>query len=719
MSATQFGELAAAGIDTINASDDALTLNVSQLSALGTVALTIADAVTLADTAANLDTYLDAAGSELTLGNKHVDTIHATGGSISVDVAAFDTVHNAGAVFAAGDTVTLADTGANIAALDFTTLASTGIDTIDATNNALAVTVAQYLDVAGVVAFTAGDTVTLADTAAHVEALTATQIGGLGTNLIDAVHVTSGGDLDWSVAQWQALPGSVTPSDAGGELVVDDSEVTLEGLTGTQLGALATSGAQELASTEGVLNFSVSQAEGFLGTGLSIVSGDAATLSDTGTAIAGMTATQIGQLAAAGFDTVDASDNALTLNAAQLSALGAVHDASGDNFTLTDTASNIDSFLDGASAGVEIASNGVDTIHATGGTLSVTASELNNLLGTGAVFESTDTVTLADTGAAIAALNFSLLAGVNVDTIDASDNTLSITLSQYEAIAGVVALTAGDNVTVTGNLDGLSTTEIAGFGTNHVDHLLDQDGFNEVIWTVAQWNALATTLTIDNSAHIANLNFVFDSAANLSAVTATQVANFVVEGAQTWEESPAGDDALVTWTVAKTQAMGGSAFSDGTHVSVVDSATNIQAVTDFSIFAAHHIDTIDSTDDTLTLTVGQFSGLGSTTLTGADDVTLADTATSLVTYLAGAGDRCQAVRQRRGHDPCDRRHDRRQRGGYRQCRRLRRGVRHGGYRRAVRHRRQYRGPGLYRSCGPPRRSHRRDRQHLVDLARPV
>ncbi len=634
--ASDFTTFATHGVDTIKSSDNALSLTVAQFSGLGTTHLTGADAVTLADTAANLDTYLDTAGTQTALSTNGVDTIHATGGTLSVDAAAFSAVHGAGAVFSAGDSVTLADTGANIAAVDFTTLASTGIDTIDASDNALSVTVAQYLDVAGIIAFTAGDTVTVADTAANIEALNTTQIGGLATNLIDAVSVTSGGDLDWSVAQWQAVPGGVSLSDAGGELVVDDSEATLEGLTGTQLGALATSGAQELASTEGVLNLSVSQAEGFLGTGLAIASGDAATLSDIGTAIAGMTATQIGQLAAAGFDTVDASDDSLTLNAAQLSALGAVHDASGDNLTLADTASNIDSFLDGASAGVEIASNGVDTIHATGGTLSVTASEVNNTLGTGAVFLAGDTVTLADTGAHIAALNFSGLAGLHVDTIDASDNTLSITLGQYEDIAGVVALTAGDNVTVTGNLDGLSTTEIAGFGTNNVDHLLDQDGFNEVIWNVAQWNALATNMTIDNSAHISGLNFVFDSAANLSAVTATQVADFVAEGAQTWEESPAGDDALVTWTVAKTQAMGGSSFSDATHVTVVDSATNIQAVSDFSTFAAHHIDTIDSTDDTLTVTVGQFSGLGATTLTSADAVTLADTAANLNTYLDGS-----------------------------------------------------------------------------------
>jgi hypothetical protein len=643
---SDFTTFATHGVDTIKSSDNALSLTTAQYSGLGTTHLTTADAVTIADSAANLNTYFATFGAASTLGTalstNGVDSIHATGGTLSVNGQGALGVFDGNATFLSTDTVTLADTGNTIAVALSTILshsghlATLGVDVIDATNNVLNLTAAEYLDLAGNVALTAADTVTISDTAANIEALNTTQIGGLGTNLIDAISVTSGGDLDWSIAQWQALPAGVAISDSGFGLVVDDSESNIEALTGTQLGALATSGAQELASTGGSLNFTVSQAEGFFGTGLAIASGDTGTLADTGAHIAGMTATQIGQLALVGFGTIDASDDVLTLSTAQFSALSAVQLTGADAVTIADTASNIDTFLDGASAGAEIFDNGVNTIHATGGTLSITVNEANNVVGTGAVFLSGDTVTLADTGAHIAAMNFSPLAGLNVDTIDASDNTLSISLDQYNDIAGVVAFTAGNDVTVTGSLDDLSTTDIAAFGTNHVDHLLDQDGFNEVIWTVAQWDALATNMTIDNSAHIATLNFVFDSAANLSAVTATQVANFVAEGAQTWEESPAGDDALVTWTVANTQAMGGSSFSDFTHVTVVDSATNIQAVSDFSIFAAHHIDSIDSTDDTLSITVAQFSGLGATTLTGADAVTLADTAANLNTYLDGS-----------------------------------------------------------------------------------
>ncbi|HEY1630267.1 MAG TPA: calcium-binding protein [Rhizomicrobium sp.] len=643
---SDFTTFATHGVDTIKSSDNALSVTVAQYSGLGTTHLTTADAVTLADSAINLNTYFATFGSATALGaalsTNGVDSVHATGGTLSVTGQGALGVFDGNATFLSTDTVTLADTGNTIAVAISTILshsghvATLGVDVIDATDNTLNLTVAEYLDIAGNVALTAADTVTLSDVVTNLLALTTTQIAALSTNDIDAVNGTGGFNFGWDIAQWQALGAGITVTDQGGIVQVEDTETNIEALSNSALAAFVTQGVAQIYSTSNILNLTVDQATAFLGTTLSISGSDVATLVDTGAHIAALTATQIGQLGAAGFETVNASDDALTLNTAQISALGTVHLTGADDVTLTDTASNIDTFLDGGGASTILLGDGVNTIHATGGTLSVDAAAISHISGTGAVFLSGDTVTLADTGANIAALNFSYLPGLNVDSIDATDNTLSISLDQYNAIAGTVTLATGDDVTVTGSLDDLSTTDIAAFGTNHVDHLLDVDGFNEVIWNVAQWNALATNMTIDNSAHIGTLNFVFDSAANLSAVTATQVAHFVAEGAQTWEESPAGDDALVTWTVANTQAMGGSAFSDGTHVTVVDTATTIEAVSDFSIFAAHHIDSIDSSDDTLTVSVAQLDALGSTTLTDADAVTLTDTAANLNTYLDGA-----------------------------------------------------------------------------------
>ena len=58
-------------------------------------------------------------------------------------------------------------------------------------------------------------------------------------------------------------------------------------------------------------------------------------------AIAGLTAAQIGALAGKGIDAIDASDDLLALSVAQYTALGAVTLTAGDTVTLADTGAAI------------------------------------------------------------------------------------------------------------------------------------------------------------------------------------------------------------------------------------------------------------------------------------------------------------------------------------------------------------------------------------------
>ena len=159
--------------------------------------------------------------------------------------------------------------------------------------------------------------------------------------------------------------------------------------------------------------------------GLSIATGDTVTLSDTGAAIAALSATEIGGLAAHGVDKIDASTDALSLTVAQYLALIAT-------------------------------------------TTTLTAA---------------DTVTLADTGANIADLSagqIGALAGNRIDRIDATDNTLTLTKAQYDALGSVV-LTSTDAITVT--LDAAVTPgafgvgKLATFNSKLVD-VLDVNGGN-------------------------------------------------------------------------------------------------------------------------------------------------------------------------------------------------------------------------------------------------
>ncbi len=67
------------------------------------------------------------------------------------------------------DIVTLADTGANLATLtqaQIGALAGSGVDRLDATNNALSLTLAQYLAL-GAVTISSNDVLTIVGTAAN------------------------------------------------------------------------------------------------------------------------------------------------------------------------------------------------------------------------------------------------------------------------------------------------------------------------------------------------------------------------------------------------------------------------------------------------------------------------------------------------------------------------------------------------------------------------
>src|SRR6202012_336246 len=115
-------------------------------------------------------------------------------------------------------------------------------------------------------------------------------------------------------------------------------------------------------------------------------------------------------------------------------------------------------------------------------------------------------------------------------------------------------------------------------------------GGSEVVWNVAQWNALTTAVTIDNANHVLFRNVVFDSGANLSAVTTTQIANFVTEGAEVFEGSPP-DSESVSWDVAQLQAMGSAVWAN-TDVTIYDTGAALEAVSDYTLFSRHHITAI-------------------------------------------------------------------------------------------------------------------------------
>jgi hypothetical protein len=146
-------------------------------------------------------------------------------------------------------------------------------------------------------------------------------------------------------------------------------------------------------------------------------------------------------------DYFDSSDNLLALNVAQYNALVAANIAltTSDVVTLKDTGANL-ATVDFS----KLSTNGIDIVDSSNNALTLSVAQYQ-ALGT-TTLTAADVVTLGDTGAALAALgtsDFSALAGNGIDKIDSTTNTLSLGLDKFNAL-GTVQLTPADAVTVTG-----------------------------------------------------------------------------------------------------------------------------------------------------------------------------------------------------------------------------------------------------------------------------
>ena len=383
LSVAGIAALAAGGVDAIDATDNVLSLSVAQVLALGKVALTATDVVTLADSGATLAALTATQIRDLAV--KGVDRLDATDDLLSLSVAQYKAL--ATIALTAADTVTLVDIGTTLddfSAADIAALAGKGIDRLDSSTNLLSLSVAQF-QALGTVALTAADTVTLRDTGAALAGLSVADIAALAGKGIDELDATNN-HLSLTVAQVRALGTVVvTASDEG---IVADSGAALAGLSVAEVAALAAKGIDTIDATDGVLSLSLAQYQA-LGT-VALTSADVVTLTGTGTALAGLSAADIAALADAGVDAIDATDDALTLSLAQYQALGRV------------------------------------------------------------TLAAADTVTLADSGAALAALTSTqirALAGKGIDSVDATDDTLALTVAQYRSL-GTVALADADQVTL-------------------------------------------------------------------------------------------------------------------------------------------------------------------------------------------------------------------------------------------------------------------------------
>src|SRR6185436_4866383 len=158
--------------------------------------------------------------------------------------------------------------------------------------------------------------------------------------------------------------------------------------------------------------------------------------------------------------------------------------------------------------------------------LTLNALQATALAGTSTTLTAGDTVTIFDTGAAIAgisAANFTILAARGVDFLDASDGTLSLSYAQYQALGSTIALTAADLVTVTptsSEFNGLTASDFTTFGTRLVDVLDIDAGTNSAV-SISEAKAAALVTTTGLSIAAGDIVTLADLGANIALLTPT------------------------------------------------------------------------------------------------------------------------------------------------------------------------------------------------------
>jgi hypothetical protein len=310
---------------------------------------------------------------------------------------------------------------------------------------------------------------------------------------------------------------------------------------------------------------------------------DVVTVADTGANIAGLTTTQTGTNLA-NVDFFDAS-TAMTLDVAKAQSITSARMTPANAITIADAASAIQGL---SAAAIEALANVDKFDSTTDNALSINVAQA--LAMGSARMESTDAVTVADTGAAIAALTVAQITALaNVDKFDANgDNAITLSLAQAQAMGS--KQTTGDAVTVTATgaeIAALTTTAttgqvalLAAWGTNVID-LSD----NQIAMTESAYAAFKATA--------GSMEFASGDRVTISGVVGGNTLSF------------AGGDVTLNYTSGAQASI--VTFAD------VNDPTQIVNGDTFSLANADVITGFNSGSDTINLSSFGLSGLAQVT----------------------------------------------------------------------------------------------------------
>ncbi len=414
-----------------------LSLTLDQYISLNP-AITTANDVKVADTSNVINSNLSGL-----LGDAKVDTIDSTENTVAINLTAAQSIVTANtAKLVAGDLIAVVDTSANINANLTALLANTKVDTINSSDDGIAIslTAAQAIVTANIAKLDAGDLIAVVDTSSAINGNLAAL---LANTKIDTINSSDNG-IAINLTAAQAIVTANTAKLVVGDLidVLDSSSAINANLTAL----LSNPKIDTITADDSPASFTLTAVQAALpGATAKLASYDIIVV-DTSAAInAGLTAL----LADANITTIDSNQNnvAINLTAAQ-GAITANTDklVAGDLITVADTSASINTNLT-----VLLAETKVDSINSSDNGIAINLLASQVTAANFAKLDSGDTIDVIDTGANLGGKLSDLVTNAaKVDLIDASDDELTLTASQASALGS--KLSAGDVVTITNTL---------------------------------------------------------------------------------------------------------------------------------------------------------------------------------------------------------------------------------------------------------------------------
>jgi hypothetical protein len=435
--------------------------------------------------------------------------------------------------------------------------------------------------------------VSVSDTAAAIEGLTADQIEEL-SNLHFDDFVSDNGSDGFTVVQALVLVASSDKVSApsGDPVSVTDASDNIETLTPEHITALANAGFGVLESNDGSLAFSVDQALAIAGEGppadnggddgggddggddgssdptVVVPHGSSVSVTDSADAIEGLTPDQIIALSGVGFQTLVSNDGSLAFTVDQALAIGG----------------NADQDTDGI------------------GVLSLTVAAPDG--GSVSVTDAADAIE------GLTADDITALGEEGFDALTSNNAELDLTVAQALAIDGAglnVAAPEDQSVVVddtAGAIEGLTADQITALGDDGFDELASKDA--ELDLTVDQ------ALAVDGAgmkvaAPDGQLVWVDDTAEAVAGLTADQITTLGDDGFGGLESNDTELDLTVDQALAVDGAGMKVAAPDDQLVVVDDTAEAIDSLTADQITAlgGDGFGELASNDDELDLTVDQ------------------------------------------------------------------------------------------------------------------